>query len=322
MKRALTIAILALAAAPAAAQEETLPPDAVIAGVPVGGLGPVGAEREVRRVFGGHYRRTITIRVGSRDQTLAPSAAGLTIGYKAMIDAAFDAARAGRRVDVRRRVDVAKAPFDAAVRRIAAPFYRAPRNARAVFGITKIKRIRARNGYALDTALLRRRLGRELRTPSEVRIVKGRRMRVRPAVTTSGLRRRHPAYISIDRNTFTLRLFRALRHVRTYQVAVGAWGYDTPRGMRTVHYKDKNPSWTAPNRPWASPYQGQTFPPGHPNNPLRGWFLALGNGYGIHGTTSEWTIGTRASHGCIRMRERDINRLAPLVPVGTPVRIR
>lgn len=316
------IAVLALAAPAQAQDAERLPPDAVVAGVPVGGMGPTEAEREVRRVFGGNYNRTVTVRVGPRDLTVAPAAAGLRIGYRAMIDAAFEAARSGRRVDVRRRIAVRKASFDAAVKKLAAPFYRAPRNARAVFGITRIKRIRARNGYALDARLLRRRLGRELRNPSEVRVVKARRMRVRPAITTSGLRRRYPAYISIDRNTFTLRLFRALRHVRTYQVAVGAWGYDTPRGMRTVLSKQKNPSWTAPNRPWAAPYQGQTFPPGHPNNPLKAWFLALGGGYGIHGTTSEWTIGSRASKGCIRMRERDINRLAPLVPVGTPVRIR
>ena len=319
----LLIAVLVLAA-PAAAQDapETLPPDALIAGVPVGGLDAPGAEIELRRAIGGTYNRTVIVRVGPRDRSVRPADAGLRIGYKAMIDAAFDAARAGRRVDVRRRIAIRKAAFDAVVKRLAAPFYRAPRNARAVFGITRIKRIRARNGYALDTNLLRRRLGRELRTPSELRIVQARRRRVTPAITTAGLRRRYPAYVSIDRGSFTLRLFRGLRHVRTYQVAVGAWGFDTPRGMRSVLSKQKNPSWTAPNRPWAAPYQGQTFPPGHPNNPLRGWFLALGGGYGIHGTTSEWTIGTRASHGCIRMRERDINRLAPLVPLGTPVRIR
>ena len=317
----LLIALLALAAPAHAQDAERLPPDALIAGVAVGGMGPIEAEREVKRVLGGVLNRTVTIRVGGRDSTVEPFDAGLRIGYKAMVDAAFEAMRSGRRVDVRRRIAIREASFDAAVKRLAAPYYRAPRNARAVFGITRVKRIRARNGYSLDTTLLRRRLGRELRSPSELRVVKARRMRVRPAVTTSGLRRRYPAYISIDRDTFTLRLFRALRHVRTYQVAVGAWGYDTPRGMRSVLSRQKNPSWTAPNRPWASPYQGQTFPPGHPNNPLRGWFLALGGGYGIHGTTSEWSIGTRASHGCIRMRERDINRLAPLVPLGTPVRI-
>jgi L,D-transpeptidase ErfK/SrfK len=41
--------------------------------------------------------------------------------------------------------------------------------------------------------------------------------------------------------------------------------------------------------------------------------------YGIHGTNQEWVIGTRASHGCIRMYNRDVLELFPQVPVGTPV---
>ena len=45
---------------------------------------------------------------------------------------------------------------------------------------------------------------------------------VRPAITTASLRSRYPAYVSVDRGTHTLRVFRALRLVRTYPVAVGA----------------------------------------------------------------------------------------------------
>ena len=49
--------------------------------------------------------------------------------------------------------------------------------------------------------------------------------------------------------------------------------------------------------------------------------LALGQGYGIHGTNAPESIGQAASHGCIRLRNADIEALAPLVPVGTPVYI-
>ena len=49
--------------------------------------------------------------------------------------------------------------------------------------------------------------------------------------------------------------------------------------------------------------------------------LYLGQGYGIHGTNVPESIGQAASHGCIRMRNADIEALAPLVPVGTPVYI-
>ncbi len=49
--------------------------------------------------------------------------------------------------------------------------------------------------------------------------------------------------------------------------------------------------------------------------------LELGDGYGIHGTDHPETIGQSVSHGCVRMRNEDIERLYPMVPVGTPVYI-
>ena len=54
---------------------------------------------------------------------------------------------------------------------------------------------------------------------------------------------------------------------------------------------------------------------------LRAWFIALGDGIGIHGTSEEWTVGTSASHGCIRMHASDVEQVAKLTPVGTPVLI-
>lgn len=49
--------------------------------------------------------------------------------------------------------------------------------------------------------------------------------------------------------------------------------------------------------------------------------LELGDGYGIHGTDHPETIGRSVSHGCVRMRNEDIERLYPMVAVGTPVYI-
>ncbi|MDQ6717395.1 MAG: L,D-transpeptidase [Gemmatimonadota bacterium] len=47
--------------------------------------------------------------------------------------------------------------------------------------------------------------------------------------------------------------------------------------------------------------------------------LELGDGYGIHGTDHPESIGQSVSHGCVRMRNEDIEKLYPMVPVGTPV---
>jgi lipoprotein-anchoring transpeptidase ErfK/SrfK len=321
---AATIAMLAAVMAPAAsaAVPERLPDGATIANVAVGGLGPIEAGHMVRDTLAPVYeKRPIAIRVKHKDTLVMPGEAGFVIFYDWMVDRAFRLAGAGKPVAVPLKLGVRNKERDAAIAKVAKQYYRAPRDAKVRFGVKAIRRVRARMGRALDQALVLRRLEKELRRPTTGRVVAGRVIHVRPAITTASLRKRYPAYISVDRGTHTLRLFRALRLVRTYPVAVGAAGFETPAGLRHVIYKDKNPSWTAPNRPWAYPYQGQTFPPGDSRNPLRAWFIALGDGIGIHGTSEEWTVGTSASHGCIRMHASDVDQVAKLTPVGTPVLI-
>jgi L,D-transpeptidase catalytic domain len=324
LRVAATIAVLFALAAPVASAAEVtqLPADATIAGVGVGGLGPADAQRTVEAALAPLYeQRPIAVRVAHHDTLVTPAQAGLVVYYDWMVKRAFTLASAGKPVAVPLHLGVKNKTRDAAIASVAQRYYRAPRNARVRFGVTAIRRIRSRDGRALDAKLVAQRLEQELRHPTTARVVVGSIVSVRPAVTTAGLRKLYPAYISVDRSTHTLRLFRALRLVRTYPVAVGAQGFETPAGLRHVLYKQKNPSWTAPDRPWAYPYQGQTFPPGDPRNPLRAWFIALGDGIGIHGTSEEWTVGTSASHGCIRMHAADVDRLAPLVPIGTPVLI-
>jgi lipoprotein-anchoring transpeptidase ErfK/SrfK len=324
LRVAATIATLAAVMAPAAsaAAPERLPDDATIAGVAVGGLGPVEAKRAVEDTLAPVYEtRPIAIRVNHKDTLVMPADAGLVVYYDWMVERAFKLAGAHKPAVVPLHLGVKNATRDAAIASVAKKYYHAPRNATVRFGVTAIRRVRARLGRALDQALVLKRLENELRHPTTGRVVAGRIIRVRPAIGTASLRKRYPAYISVDRGTHRLRLFRALRLVRTYPVAVGAAGFETPAGLRHVLYKDKNPSWTAPNRPWAYPYQGQTFPPGDPRNPLRAWFIALGDGIGIHGTSEEWTVGSSASHGCIRMHASDVDQVARLTPVGTPVLI-
>jgi len=82
-----------------------------------------------------------------------------------------------------------------------------------------------------------------------------------------------------------------------------------------------NPAWHVPNRPWAGSLAGQTIPGGRYDNPLKARWMGIANGVGIHGTAEDWSIGSAASHGCIRMHVSDVVRLFPRVPIGTPVLI-
>ena len=182
--------------------------------------------------------------------------------------------------------------------------------------------MRARWGRELSSQFLRRRLVDELWRPTTSRVVWGRTRSVRPRVTGRALRRIHRTYISVDRGSRIVRLFKRLRVVRRYRVAVGAAGYATPAGMHRVVSKQRNPTWYVPNRAWAGSLAGQRIPPGDPRNPLKARFIAIGGGVGFHGTADLASIGRAASHGCIRMRIPDVIHLYNRTPIGTPVRIR
>jgi lipoprotein-anchoring transpeptidase ErfK/SrfK len=102
------------------------------------------------------------------------------------------------------------------------------------------------------------------------------------------------------------------RVLKTYAVAVGADVSPSPSGEFKIVHRIANPTYYAP---------GVVIPPGKAN-PLGTRWLGLNQkGYGIHGTNQPGSIGRRASHGCIRMRNRDIEELFELVRAGDGVEL-
>ncbi|MBA3301032.1 MAG: L,D-transpeptidase family protein [Thermoleophilaceae bacterium] len=328
MRKLVFISLLACMApagiAPAQTNEAThLPAGSRVGGVEVGGAGPIAAERALRKELAPRFTKNIAIRIGARARTVPPAAAGASVDYDWMVKRAFEIASRGHVPRVGLDVDISDRKLGRTIDKLSGAYYKAPRDARVKFGITKIRRVRGRVGRRLDSGQLRRKLLAELSEPSAKRSLRIGLRTVKPRVTTAGLARKHPTYISIDKRTFTLRLFKRLRHSKTYKVAVGQAAFDTPGGLRSIQSIQPNPTWNVPSKPWAGALAGQTIPPGDPRNPLKAFFLALGgDGIGIHGTAEEWSIGTRASHGCIRMRVRDVKDLRKRVSVGTPVRVR
>jgi len=153
------------------------------------------------------------------------------------------------------------------------------------------------------------------------RILHQRLLPIRPHRTTGYLRRAYGTVVTVDREHFRLRLFKRLRIAKRYPIAVGMAGLDTPAGFYRIQDKQVNPAWHVPHDAWAGSLQGQTIPGGAPDNPLKARWLGIADGVGIHGTAEDWSIGSRASHGCIRMHVSDVIDLYPRVPVGTPVLI-
>jgi L,D-transpeptidase ErfK/SrfK len=112
--------------------------------------------------------------------------------------------------------------------------------------------------------------------------------------------------------------------VFTYPVGLGRDDWRTPTGSFRVSGKTVNPQWNIPEsiRKEHIEERGddRTFiPGGAPDNPLgnRRFELTLPM-YRIHGTDIPWGVGMQVSHGCVRLYPEDIERLFPIVPIGTP----
>lgn len=135
-----------------------------------------------------------------------------------------------------------------------------------------------------------------------------------PRVTTDDL---GPG-ILVDISERTLYLYRGGELLKTYRVAVGTPSHPTPRGNYRITLKRYMPSWGNPGSAWAADMPAY-IPPG-PSNPLGTRALNLdAPGIRIHGTSNNASIGTAASHGCMRMHRWDIEDLYERVEVGTPV---
>ncbi|OCA85044.1 L,D-transpeptidase family protein [Pseudobacillus wudalianchiensis] len=109
-----------------------------------------------------------------------------------------------------------------------------------------------------------------------------------------------PYSISISLSQRKLALFRRGNVQKTYPIGVGKMLTRTPTGDFVIINK-------APN-------------PGGPFGTM--WMSLSKKSYGIHGTNNPSSIGKFVSKGCIRMYNRDVEELASIVPIGTPVHIR
>ncbi|MBP3708503.1 MAG: L,D-transpeptidase family protein [Clostridia bacterium] len=115
--------------------------------------------------------------------------------------------------------------------------------------------------------------------------------------------------IIINSRNNTLRYYVGGSLRRSYRCATGTSGTPTPQGKFSVFEKLVD-----------RPYYKQNIPGGAPNNPLGPrWMQFKGGGYAIHGTNTESSIGTNASHGCVRMHNSEVIELYDMVPIGTTV---
>jgi L,D-transpeptidase catalytic domain len=320
-----SLLVLLVLAAPAAAQtpppEQRIAPGVKAGGLDVGNLTIGEAAVKLQQTYGPRLYNPVSIHLAGRIFRLTPKQSKLKFDTILTAGRAYKAGLTNPAADVPLATSASKARIRTFARSVARAVYRAPRDATIRITLRHVFRRRSVPGHSLDVKALRATVAGALSNGTAAHVIRPPYTLVKARVDTKDLARAYGTVITVDRAHFKLRLFKRLKFSKSYGVAVGQPAYPTPTGRFQISDKQVNPAWTAPNSPWAGELAGTTTPGGSAANPLRARWMGIANGVGIHGTSQEYSIGSRASHGCIRMRVADVIDLFRRVPVGTPVLI-
>jgi lipoprotein-anchoring transpeptidase ErfK/SrfK len=318
------------------ARRDRIAKGVTIAGVNVGGMSEAAARAKIQRELIAPLNEPVIVRSGSQRWTLTARRAGLTVDASNMVSQAVSASRQGSIFtrtfrdlfagEVHRNVALVVGYSHSAVRgltaKVRASVDREPRDASVAPSASGLSEVSGQDGLTVDSARLGGRVERALAATGRARTVAVPAHVVKPKVTTAQLAATYPAYIVVNRSEFKLHFYEHLKLAKTYEIAVGMEGLETPAGLHHIEWEQVDPPWYVPKKAWAGSLAGTVVPPG-PADPLKARFMSFEGGAGIHGIDpSEYSsIGHDASHGCIRMRIPDVIALYSKSPVGTPVYI-
>jgi lipoprotein-anchoring transpeptidase ErfK/SrfK len=318
-----------------AARDDLLAEGVSVAGVDVGGM----RVAEARAVLEAKIDRPLAVPIsvlyrGGRF-VFTPSTAQVETNVDAELDAALAESRSGNFLTrafrdatgrgLSREEDLAVRYSSEDVKRfvagVARQVDRKPIEGKSSASFAGVRIRPSRNGVSVQTAELTSAVEEALVDPESARSMPLPRRVLRPETTTRELDKRFHVFLAVNRNRKELRYFVAEKLVKTYSVAIGRIGFETPAGLYEIQSKAVNPAWYVPKEAWAGDLAGKIIPPGDPQNPLKARWMGFWDGAGIHGTAESDSIGSAASHGCIRMRVADVKELYPRVPLHTPLLI-
>jgi lipoprotein-anchoring transpeptidase ErfK/SrfK len=315
-------------------QDGTIAEGVMIAGVDVGGMSEAEAKRAVRRQLLAPLRHSLRVGYDGQSWTLSGKELKVHADLDRAVEEAVEESRegglparlvryvTGGSVDESVSADVtySRPAINRFVREVAAELNREPQDATVEANGAELAVVPAEHGRKLRDNLLTRQLDAAVLNAAADHTIAARTHSVAPEVTGEEVASEYPTYLTLERGTYTLRFWRDLKLARTYTVAVGQEGLETPEGLYHIQDKQVEPTWHVPESDWAGSLAGQSIPPG-PSNPLKARWMGIFEGAGIHGTEETSSLGTAASHGCVRMAIPDVEELYDLVEVGTPIYI-
>jgi lipoprotein-anchoring transpeptidase ErfK/SrfK len=315
------------------AHENEIAAGVKVGSVDVGGMEADDARRQLQASLIKPLQKNVIVTYRDQKFKLKPEELGIRADIAGMVDEALAASREGsilarswRRLgggEVDHRVEpqirYSKSTVEEFIAGVAENVNREPQDASVEPSGAKLEPVPARKGLSVEQQKLKRGVEKALQSAGN-RKVKAAVEKVDPEVTTDQLAAKYPTYLVVDRSSFELRLYKNLKLAKTYTVAIGKIGHDTPSGVYNIDSKQVDPTWNVPDSDWAGELAGRTIPPG-PDNPLKERWMGFYNGAGIHGTSDTGSLGSAASHGCVRMDIPDVVDLYDRVEIGTPIYI-
>ena len=316
-----------------AGRDDQIAEGITVAGVDVGGMGSGEATKVVAAKVAGQVERPIVVRFRKRKYQLSASDARLHADVGGMVAEAIARSREGNLItrsarDLMGREEIADVPakvgysavaVDRLIKRVKKGSDQPARDARVGFAGSGPVKVDERDGIEIRGARLRRDIRAEILTADQDRVLRASARITKPKVTTKQLAGKYPTLLVLNRGGFRLSYYKNLKLVRGYTVAVGMAGLETPAGLYNISNKGVNVPWSVPNSDWAGDQAGKVIPAGSPENPIKARWLGIADGVGIHGTDEAGSLGTAASHGCIRMAIPEVIELYDRVPTGTPI---
>jgi lipoprotein-anchoring transpeptidase ErfK/SrfK len=304
-------------------------------GVAIGGMTRAAAERKLSATLLEPLDRPVKVRYKDRTFTLTQKAAAIGIDIRGSVDRAMRRSQEGDmfsrtwrnlrdeslNTELAAQVSYNQPAIEKLVKRVRRSIDRKPVDAKVDLSEGNVEPTTSKTGVRVRYNTLAKDVERTLLDPGNTEPVKVHTNVVEPKVSTKDLAEKYPAILIVDRANFRLTLYKNLKREKTYGIAVGQVGLETPAGLYNIQNKAVNPAWHVPNSDWAGDLAGKVIPGDDPSNPIKARWMGIYDGAGIHGTTAEGSIGTAASHGCIRMRIPEVIELYDEVPVGAPVYI-
>lgn len=311
-----------------------VPRGVTVAGTDLSGMTEQQAREAIEQAVAAPLMAPVTVEADGKEFTFDPEGT-VEVDIEAMVDEAYaprrnasylarlqhDLAGTPLTAEVEPVFAVDQASLDAWLATVAEQVDRKAVNAKVAIVDSKVKLSREKSGRRTDLQTASQALAAAFTAQAVLSGVE-RRVEVpvktlKPKVTAKDLGKT----VVVDLSERRIRLFDGDKLEIAYRCAIGTPQYPTPQGHFEIVQKRYLPTWVNPAPTTWGKDMPARIPPGY-NNPLGTRALNLSaSGIRFHGTTNIGSVGTAASHGCMRMRMSDIEDFYPRVEVGTQVYI-